>query len=265
MSLKICPLFSGSSGNATYIASKATSILVDAGLSGRRIQQACCCIDVDIRSIDAILISHEHRDHIMGAGILSRRYDIPIYATALTWEAMVDELGPVADKNIKIMDINTEFEIKDMVVKSYPTPHDAVQPVGFCFFAHGKKISITTDLGHTNDEVIKTIEDSDLVMLEANHDVEMLKAGPYPWHLKRRILSENGHLSNGDAGKTISKLMKGNLQRVILAHMSKENNFPELAYQTICNILAQHGIVPGKDIQIGLANRDRHSGIYEVV
>jgi phosphoribosyl 1,2-cyclic phosphodiesterase len=265
MGLKICPLYSGSSGNATYIANKTTNILVDAGLSGKRIQEAFCSIGVDIRSIDAILITHEHRDHIKGAGILSRRYNIPIYATGLTWDAMACDLGPVDEKNIKILDINTEFQVKDIVVKAYPTPHDAVDSIGFCFFADGKKISITTDLGHTNDEILKTIEGSDLVMLEANHDIEMLKAGPYPWYLKKRILGDNGHLSNEDAGRTISKLVRGNLQRVILAHLSKENNFPELAYQTICNILVQHDIVPGKDIQIELANRDRHSDIYELV
>ncbi|HZK34177.1 MAG TPA: MBL fold metallo-hydrolase, partial [Bacillota bacterium] len=198
MSIKVCSLFSGSSGNSTYLGTEKTHILVDAGLAGKNIIAGLSDVGVDGSELKGLLITHEHTDHIRGAGVLSRRFDIPIYANEKTWAAMESRIGKVQPSNIRVFDNNMDFYIQDINVQAYEIPHDAVDPVGFSFYCNNKKISITTDLGHTNNKLIKTVMDSDMVILEANHDIDMLKSGPYPPMLKRRILGRKGHLSNVD-------------------------------------------------------------------
>lgn len=233
MGFKFCSLFSGSSGNASYIGTDKTHILIDAGLTGKAIEKSLKEIGQDPSLLDGILITHEHDDHIRGAGVLSRRYNIPIYANQETWVAMESRLGEISSHNIRIFDRAMDFYIKDINIQPFGIPHDAVDPVGFCFFNKGKKISIATDLGHTNSRIINTVIDSDLVVLEANHDVGMLKSGSYPMYLKKRILGSNGHLSNEDAGLALVKMITDKLTHVLLAHLSGENNIPQLAYQTV--------------------------------
>ena len=264
MDFRVCSLFSGSSGNSTYIGTEKTHILVDAGMPGRNIVAGLKEIGIDGRDLKGILITHEHSDHIKSAGTLSRKFNLPIYANEGTWEAMESKIGDVAPNNRRIFYNNMDFYIEDINVQPYEIPHDAADPVGFSLYYQNKKVSITTDLGHTNSNIIKTVMDSDLVILEANHDLDMLKAGPYPMYLKKRILGKKGHLSNEDSGKTLLELIKGRVTHVLLAHLSKQNNYPQLAYQTVVDILESNGVRVGQDILVDMTYRDRASNFYHI-
>lgn len=255
MSFKFCSIASGSSGNCEYIETNNTRILVDAGLSGKKIQAGLQSIDVDPKKLNGILVTHEHKDHIKGAGILSRRFNIPIYANNNTWEAMREYLGKLDNENIKIINNNDNFEIGNIGIDTFSTSHDAVDSLGYSLNYKNKKISIVTDTGIITEDMKSKIKDSDLLMLESNHDIEMLKIGAYPYYLKKRILSEKGHLSNEDAGNLIAEIFKDKFQKIFLGHLSRENNFPELAYQTVVNIMTEKGIKLNKDIDLVVANR----------
>jgi len=255
--VKFCSLFSGSSGNALFIGTEKTKLLIDAGLSGKRILEALCSIGEDPAELSAILISHEHVDHVRGAGIVSRKKNVPIYANEATWGAMEYGLGPVKLENRVAFSTEEGFEIGDICVKPFSIPHDASEPVGFNFFVQGKRITTATDIGHMNDELLSQIEGTDLLLLESNHDVDMLKVGPYPWLLKQRILGDNGHLSNENAAKVIAYLAEKGGRRFILGHLSNENNFPELAYLTTLNALNEKKIAVGCDVTLEVALRDR--------
>ncbi|MDI9475844.1 MAG: MBL fold metallo-hydrolase [Natronincolaceae bacterium] len=263
MKVFFCSLASGSSGNCHLINDGENSILIDAGLSGRQIENKLKQIDIDPKSLTAILVSHEHSDHICGVGVLSRRYNIPIYANKGTWDGMGAKIGEIRENNIKCFDSTKDFNIKNFNIRPYGISHDANEPVGFCIKKDKIKISIATDLGYIDGNIIKQIRDSNLVVLESNHDEEMLKAGRYSYYLKRRILSNVGHLSNEAAGNAVVDLVNKNVRNVLLAHLSKENNFPELAVATIKNILDDRKIIVGEDVGLGLAYRDRVSSIYQ--
>jgi phosphoribosyl 1,2-cyclic phosphodiesterase len=191
-------------------------------------------------------------------------FNIPIYANNNTWKLMAKDIGPVKDENIRIINTGEMFEIGDIGVKSYKTPHDAAESVGYYFENDGKKVSIATDIGHVSECVFDNIKNSDLVLLESNHDVEMLKFGPYPYILKRRILSDIGHLSNDDAGKAILRLMNSKFMTVILGHLSQQNNYPELAYKTVQAILEENGVNIDVDMKLDLANRQCVSSFIEL-
>ncbi len=259
--IKFCSLFSGSSGNALFIGTERTKLLIDAGLSGKRILEALCSIGENPAELSAILISHEHVDHVRGAGILSRKQDIPIYANESTWEAMETGIGPVKLVNRKCFTTGDCFEIGDICVRPFSIPHDAAEPVGYNFMAEGKKVTTATDIGHATNELIDNISESDLLLLESNHDIEMLKVGPYPWPLKKRILGDHGHLSNEIAAKIIAYMAEKGGKKFILGHLSHENNFPELAYQTSYNALTEKKIAVGSDVMLEVARRDRAGSI----
>lgn len=261
MSFKFCSLVSGSSGNCQYIKSKNTSILIDAGLSGKKIQQLLSLIAADPFSIEGILVTHEHIDHIKGVGILSRRFDIPIYANENTWNAMKDCIGSVNDKNIKVIKSESAFSIKDIDIKPFDIFHDAKDPLGYSLHSLGKKISVLTDTGMVDEKIEENLKQSDFLMVESNHDPNMLKIGSYPQFLKQRVLGKFGHLSNEDAGNAIRNLDLNENAKVVLGHLSKENNFPELAYQTVYNVLAKAGM---EKLSVELTYRDRPTKIYEI-
>lgn len=262
MTLQFCSLSSGSSGNCQYIATEKIKILIDAGLSGKKTKELLESIDVDIKSINCILVTHEHIDHTKGVGILSRRYDIPIYANIKTWGSMAKDIGEVKEENICTFNSESEFELGDLGILPFKIFHDASEPVGYCFYYNGIKISILTDTGCVNEDIERKISNSSLLMLESNHDVEMLKVGRYPWFLKKRIMGTNGHLSNDDAGNLLTRILKGNNEKILLAHLSKENNFPELAYQTVANILNNIGLDINKDISLNLTYRDKPTKVF---
>jgi phosphoribosyl 1,2-cyclic phosphodiesterase len=262
--IKFCSLYSGSSGNCLFLGTEKTRILIDTGLSAKRIVEALCSIGEKPSDISAILVSHEHSDHVKGAGIFSRKFNVPVYANENTWDAMEAAIGPVDSKNKMYFNTGKEFEILDVCVNPFNIPHDAAEPVGFNFFVGNKKITTATDIGHINKGLLQYLENNDLLFLEANHDVEMLKVGPYPWHLKRRIMGDSGHLSNEMAGKVIAYMAGKGTRKFLLGHLSRENNFPELAYQTVCNALSEKQICAGVDVELSVAMRDRAGRVIEV-
>jgi phosphoribosyl 1,2-cyclic phosphodiesterase len=257
--IKLASLFSGSSGNAIYISSGSTHILVDAGLSGKKIEESMAAAGEDIRNIQAIVISHEHIDHTLGAGVLSRRFNIPIYANHRTWEAVRNQIKKIKPGCIRVFNTGQPFNIGDMEVRPFSTPHDAAEPVGFNFRCNNKTVTVATDIGHMDRTLLSCLEGSDMILIESNHDVEMLKMGRYPWPLKQRILSDLGHLCNDIAGKVVAHLASCGTQKFLLGHLSAENNFPELAFQTVKNALKEKSIIAGKDVYLGVAYRDRAS------
>ena len=260
-----CSLYSGSSGNSMFIASDKAKILIDAGLPGKKIDMAMKEINQEPKDLNGIFITHEHSDHIKGIGVLSRKYDIPIYANADTWCAMEGSIGKIKEHNIKVIDKRSITEIHDMNIKAFNIPHDAVAPMGYTVSSRKKSISVATDFGTFTREIYDNIKDSEVILLESNHDVNMLKYGPYPYPLKRRILSEIGHLSNDDCGIAIVELHKCSTnKKIILGHLSNTNNQPDLAYQTVINVLNENGIKQKEDIILTMANRHNPSSYIEI-
>ncbi|MGN0107337.1 MAG: MBL fold metallo-hydrolase [Hominilimicola sp.] len=251
MTTTFVSLISGSSGNATFISDGKTNLLIDCGMSGKKLKEALHAIDVLPESIDALLITHEHIDHTRGAGIVSRRYNIPIYATEGTYTAM--DVGKIED--INLVTEETEFEIGSIAIKPFAIPHDAKQPVGYCFSANGEKYSLATDIGKMNMNILNSITGSKKVLLESNHDIEMLRYGSYPFPLKQRILGDYGHLSNEFAAKTALYLVQNGTEHIMLGHLSKENNRPEIAMLETYNLLTQSGIKVGSDMKLQVADR----------
>lgn len=264
MSMRLCSLSSGSSGNCIYVGTEDSGVLVDCGVSGKEILENLKNIGVCTSKIKGILVTHEHSDHTKGVGIISRKLNIPIYANAGTWQGMDNSLGKIAAENIKYFDTGVDFNIDGIEIKPYSIPHDAADPVGYSFRRGNRKVCIATDLGYFSDEVKDNVKQADMVLLEANHDIEMVKVSHYPYFLKRRILSDVGHLSNEAAGKAVLELLKTGVKKVLLGHLSKENNFPELAYQTVKNILEENQVVVGQDIELEVAPRRGISRYYEI-
>lgn len=259
MQLTLCPLFSGSSGNAVYVQGGATSILIDAGVSGRAVEQALAGIGASAASLQGILVTHEHDDHIKGVGVLSRRYDIPIYANEATWLAMEDKLGKVRDCNRRVFDAGQDFYIRDLGIQTFCTPHDAAQPVGYACACGRYKVAVATDLGCVTSTVLRAVQDSDTVLLEANHDVELVRHSRYPRSLQQRILGNRGHLCNEAAGDLALRLAQSGVGNIMLGHLSAENNSERLALDAVCLALRQGGVSPGADVQLHVAHRSRTS------
>lgn len=265
--MRLVPIASGSSGNCIYVGSNNAHLLVDVGISAKRITQGLLELDIKPEELDGILITHEHVDHIGGLGVMCRKYNIPVYATAGTIDAIkrYDKLGPVDEDIFHSIEADNKFCLKDITVNAMHTSHDVVDPVAFSFESNGKKTAIATDLGTYNDYIIERLKGLDAILLEANHDVRMLQVGPYPYWLKQRILSDEGHLSNELSGRLLSSILHDNLQKVILGHLSKENNMPELAYETV---RVEIGMADNKykpdDFDISVAKRDCLSDIVEL-
>lgn len=250
-----CSLYSGSSGNSLFVESENTKILIDAGVSSKKIETALTNLEVDPSSIDGILITHEHSDHVQGLGTFAKKFNLPVYVNQKTLDAMPKQKEKIAEQNIKKFTIEEKFEIGDIQVKPFAIPHDAANPCGFNLFNDNKKISIVTDIGHMTNGIIKNLEDSIFVLLESNYDPEVLKFSRYPYPLKARIAGPNGHLPNEMAGKTIAHLLKSGLQEAMLGHLSKESNFPELAYKTVIDEIIS-GNYNEENIKLSVASRD---------
>lgn len=255
MAVEFSAIASSSDGNSIYIGTDNTKILIDAGLSGKKIQQGLDVLHLNGEDIDAIFVTHEHTDHIKGIGVLSRRFNIPIYATEGTWNSMYNNIGAIPERNIKFVYKDENCIVNDISVLPFEIPHDASEPVGYSIYTHKHKVSVATDIGHITETILENIKDSNILLLESNHDIQMLKNGSYPYLLKERILGKNGHLSNEIAGKVIACIMNEKLGHVFLGHLSIENNTPSVAYNTVKEILNEYGINIGTYLKLYLAPR----------
>lgn len=263
--LNFCSLYSGSSGNSLFVESENTKILVDAGMSCKKIEEALNSIEVNPSSIDAILVTHEHSDHIKGISTISKKFDIPVFATRETFDAMPAQTEKLSEKNKKFFNPDEKFFINDLEILPFSIPHDAANPCGFNISKEGAhQISIATDIGHMSKYIVNHLEGSKFILLESNYDTEVLKCCSYPFKLKSRIAGDTGHLSNSMAGKTISYLLKnGNLNTAMLGHLSKESNFPELAYQTVVDELISAKSLENS-INLSVADRDCPSKLIKL-
>ena len=265
--MELCSIASGSSGNCIYVGTDATHLLVDVGISGKKTEGGLNSIGQSLMNIDGILITHEHSDHICGLGVLSRKYHIPIYATCGTIDAikMSSSVGKIEDELFVPIKADESFRIKDITVEPMRTSHDAAEPVAYRMKYENKKIAIATDLGTYNEYTVECLRGMDLLFLEANHDVNMLQVGPYPYQLKRRILGDRGHLSNELSGKLLKRIVHEKLQGVVLGHLSKDNNIPELAYETVRVELAMGSDIYNEvQFPITVAKRDEVSSVIKI-
>jgi len=248
MTFNFSVLASGSTGNAIYVETDSHSFLVDAGLSGKHMEQLFEQIQRSPKELSGILVTHEHSDHIKGVGILSRKYKLPIYANEKTWKAMEPLIGEIPT------DLKFHFGMESLKtfggldIESFGVSHDAAEPMFYIFHYGGKKLAIITDTGYVSNRMIGAIKDADYFIFESNHDVEMLRMGKYPWNIKRRILSDVGHVSNEDAALAMCECIGDQTKGIYLAHLSKDNNMKELARMSVSQILEKRGFAVGNQI-----------------
>lgn len=264
MKLKFCSLSSGSSGNCHYVKTEDTSLLIDAGFSGKKIEGLLDKIGEKPNELDGILITHEHTDHIKGAGVMSRRYNLPIYANKGTWEAMEDKIGKISLENIKVIDTNKYFSLRDLDILATSIYHDAKEPVGYILNKSNKKISIVTDTGILDERLLESMSGSNIYLLESNHDVQMLRSGNYPISLQNRIISDFGHLSNSYAAESLSRLVEAKGEIVLLGHLSKDNNCPRTAFNEVAFRLMELGIDIRRDVLLNLTHRNKPTEIFTI-
>ncbi|MFD1040286.1 MBL fold metallo-hydrolase [Virgibacillus byunsanensis] len=261
MTLRFSILASGSTGNAFYIESEQEKLLVDAGLSGKKIDQLLQEVQVDPDSLTGILVTHEHSDHIKGLGIIARKYNLPIYANEKTWHAMEGSIGKLSLDQKFHFGMEQVKTFGDIDIESFGVSHDAAEPMFYTFRQGGKKVSLVTDLGYVSERIKKTVEDSDAYIFEANHDVGMLRMGRYPWSVKRRILGDSGHVSNEDCGLALSDIISNRTKRIYLAHLSLDNNMKDLARMSVEGVLKERGI----ELDVYDTDPKAATPMYEVV
>lgn len=264
MTLEFCSFASGSSGNCYLIKNEASALLIDAGISGKRILQGLKDTGTSDEKIRGLLVTHEHTDHIKSLPVITKKLPhISAYANDATWGSIT---RPVAEKQQKTFRTGHDFYIDDFRIRPFAVPHDAAEPVGFSIYCNEKQISIVTDVGHITDSIFSEIINADFLLLEANHEKEILLMGSYPYSLKHRILGKKGHLSNVSAGECLCRLTetKPKERKVLLGHLSRENNDPSVAMLTVRNTLIERNIIPGSQIKLDIAMRDCCSRIYKV-
>lgn len=263
--MRMCSIASGSSGNCIYIGSDKTHLLVDTGISKKRIDEGLRQLDVKGEELDGILVTHEHSDHIQGLGVFSRKYGVPIYGTEGTLEGIraSASLGKLPDGLLHPITIDEKFTIGDITVDPFEISHDARQPSGYRLECGTKAAAVATDLGMYTDYTVKKLEGLDAILLEANHDVHMLEVGGYPYPLKRRILGDKGHLSNELSGMLLCDILHDNLKHIVLGHLSKENNYARLAYETVkLEVTLGDNPYKGEELGMQVAKRD---GVSEIL
>lgn len=265
--MRLMSIASGSSGNCIYVGTDTSSILIDAGISKKKISEGLKDIDIDFKDINGIIITHEHIDHTRGLGVISRSYGIPMYATRETCDEIkkMPQLGDFDYSLLNAVSPDESFEIGDIHVEAHSIWHDAADPVCYSLFYGNKKISIATDMGDYDDYIVNCLKDSDALLLEANHDVRMLEVGPYPYSLKQRILGKRGHLSNEKSGRLLLEVLNNHLKAVFLGHLSKDNNYPELAYETVKAELSGNPYTDDvRDFNLQVASRTSHSALVHI-
>ena len=265
MGMVFCPLFSGSTGNACFVATENTRVLVDAGVTASALVKALDQVGCDPHQLDGILVTHEHIDHIKGIGVMARRYGVRIYANELTWIAMdvCGKLGTIPDRCRVVYESGRDFALGDMRISPLPISHDAADPAGYLLDQGMNRIGIATDTGVLPKAVLEGLSGCQIVLLESNHDEDLLERNPrYPAQLKRRILSKKGHLSNAAAGAAAVELTRMGVPRIALGHLSQHNNTPELAFDTVVETLLKADIRPGRDLEMALTWPDRIGKVW---
>lgn len=264
--MRMASIASGSSGNSIYIGSDQTHILIDAGISNKRIECGLRELGIEADELSALLITHEHSDHIKGLKVFLKKHRIPVYASPGSLDE-IRRMGLAEGFEKLLVPISPECRtrIGDLTIKPFRIDHDAREPFAYRVSTGGKAVAVATDLGHYDEEVVEHLRNLDAVLVEANHDIRMLEAGPYPYHLKRRILSDFGHLSNESAGKLLCRIFHQGLKKIFLGHLSSENNYPSLAYEAVkCELCLLTGLSSGGEIPIEVAKRERLSCVAEV-
>lgn len=267
ISMEFYSIASGSSGNAIYAGTDKSGLLIDVGISGKRIEAGLNLYGHTGRDIAGILITHEHSDHISGLGVMARKYNIPIYATAPTLKKLrrmgsVGAIEPTLWHEIKA---DEDFVIDDMTIHPFSVSHDALCPVAYRVSSSDKSVAVCTDLGYYDEYIENNLKGLDALLVEANHDIRMLQAGSYPYQLKCRILGDMGHLSNEAGGKLLSSVLHDDIKHVFLGHLSKENNYPDLAYEAVCaEITMSDTPYTGKDFKITVASREEVSELVSL-
>lgn len=260
---RFCTLFSGSNGNSTYISGSDTALLVDAGRSCKQLMSAMDARGIDPKSIQAILITHEHTDHVSGLRVFLKKIKVPVYAARevldrLCWDNIFSPEQPLF-----AVEDGARFQVRALEIESFDTPHDSVHSLGYRISTpDGRRLTVATDLGYISDPVRERLTGSDLVLIESNYDQRMLSVSDYPYQLKKRIASNIGHLSNEDCSGELSRLVRTGTTRLVLGHLSQNNNLPELAYQTAQCSLSMSGMQEGRDYLLQVASR---SGPSEMV
>ena len=265
--MRLISLSSGSSGNCIYVGNDHTHILVDCGISGKKTEEGLNSVGLSLSDIDAILITHEHTDHIGGLGVLARKAGVPIYATRGTFEGIrsTKSVGELDSSLFHPVEAELPFLIKDLEVDPMQISHDAREPVAYRFYENEKKAAIVTDLGTYDQRIVDALQGFDILFLEANHDINMLQVGRYPYPLKQRILGDKGHLSNEACGRLLSRLLHDGIKYIELGHLSHENNLPELAYETVkLEVTISDNPYDGNDFPIYVAKRSEVSRVLEV-
>lgn len=265
--MRMMSIASGSSGNCIYIGSEDTHILIDAGISRKRIVDGLKKVDLELSDISAIFVTHEHIDHIKGIGVISRKEETPIYATEGTIQGIKDtsSLGLVTEEVYNTVNADKELHINDLCIHPFTISHDANEPVAYTVTCGKEKMSVITDLGKYDDYIVDNLKGTNSLLIEANHDIKMLQVGSYPYYLKQRILGDKGHLSNETSGRLLSDLLCDDLKNVMLGHLSKENNYEQLAYETVrLEIDLGDNGYKASDFCISVAPRDVPSAIFEL-
>ncbi|MBM7585108.1 phosphoribosyl 1,2-cyclic phosphodiesterase [Bacillus pakistanensis] len=250
MSMHFSVLASGSTGNAIYVENEEHSFLVDAGLSGKQMEGLFQKIDRNMKDLSGIFVTHEHSDHIKGVGILARKYGLPIYANEKTWSAMSPLIGKIETEQKFVFGMETVKSFGSLSIESFGVSHDAAEPMFYVFHQGDKKLVLVTDTGYVSDRMKGIISNADSYVFESNHDVDMLRMCRYPWNIKRRILSDVGHVSNEDAAIAMSEVAGDRTKSIYLAHLSKDNNMKDLARMSVAQTLESRGLMIGESFDL---------------
>ncbi|TKC16686.1 MBL fold metallo-hydrolase [Robertmurraya kyonggiensis] len=250
MGMRFSVLASGSTGNAIFVETEEHSFLVDAGLSGKQMEALFAKIDRDMSKLSGLLVTHEHSDHIKGVGVVARKYKLPIYANQKTWDAMSGLIGEIPTEQKFTFDMETVKSFGSLDIESFGVSHDAAEPMFYTFHHEGKKLVLVTDTGYVSDRMKGIISNADMYVFESNHDVQMLRMGHYPWSIKRRILSDVGHVSNEDAAIAMSEVIGDQTKRIYLAHLSLDNNMKDLATMSVTQTLQEQGVIVGEQVEL---------------
>ncbi|MFR1254798.1 MAG: MBL fold metallo-hydrolase [Eubacterium sp.] len=264
--MQLYSIASGSSGNCIYLGEEDGGILIDAGISRKRIVTGLERKGLSLDDIKAIFITHEHSDHISGLGPVLRKNPIPVYATADTVSAIWEKtnMNNISPELFHSIRPEEEIEAGEMLVRPFSISHDAVDPVCYTVEKQGKRAAVATDMGCFDDTIIRVLGQCDSVLIEANHDINMLQVGPYPYSLKMRILGNKGHLSNTSCADLIKEILHKDLKHLVLGHLSRENNFPQLAYRTVLDELEKTETWGTLDTRLMVASRDDPTELLKI-